>query len=240
MLSLGKKVLLTMGALALSSPLLANSKSLFINGVNAAVYGDISADQGEWRNQESFSATRVKAGLQLIRIGFVGVTVGYQKVGFYTGLKNWTKSDDNRTYFDYRGPVGELHLFPEALFSFSLAYHQGKGFSTLKAKNVADFGITCKADDAACPLIRLEQSELKINELTAQVNYMFSPGLQFFLGAGTRKVTGTPYYEVYRQATVVEDKETKKINQMSFESYDAAQWKLNNQFFLLGIRGSTL
>jgi hypothetical protein len=195
--------------------------------VNAAVHGDLSVDKGEWRNKESYSAFRIKAGFQLVRIGFVGLTIGYQKVGFYTAEKNWTKAGASRTQFDYRGPVGELHLFPDAMINFSIAGHQGEGFSFTKGDKAEDFGVNC-AGVEACAATKMERSRLVVREVTAQVNYMFRPGLQLFVGAGNRQVTGTPSYQVFQASGE------------SYERYNAAKWKLDTQLYLFGIRGTTL
>lgn len=228
----GKNALLTGCLFVLSSPLLANSKTLLIDGVNAAVHGDVSLDKGPWQNNESFSALRLRVGFQLIRLGPVGVTIGYQKVGFYTAEKKWSQNGTNKTHFDYRGPVAELHVFPDKMFSFSVAAHKGAGFSYLKGTDAAGFGIDC-AGDTACDATTLERSELDINEVTAQVNYMFSPGLQLFIGAGNRHIKGTPSYEVNRTAA-------DGVN-TSFISVDGtSSWNVSSKFFMLGIRGSTL
>jgi hypothetical protein len=228
MMTLGKNSLLLSTLLIFSTPLLANSKTLLVNGVNAAVHGDLSVDKGEWRNKESYSSLRIKAGFQLVRLGFVGLTVGYQKVGFYTAQKNWTKAGASRTQFDYRGPVGELHLFPDAMFSFALAGHQGEGYSFTKGDSASDFGLSCASSDAACAATKMERSRLVVREMSAQVNYLFRPGLQLFLGAGKREATGTPFYQVFNDTDE------------SYKRYDAAKWKLDTQFYLFGIRGTTL
>ncbi|WP_141732695.1 hypothetical protein [Oligoflexus tunisiensis] len=234
MMTLGKNALLLTVALSLSPTLLANTKTLFVNGVNAAVHGDLSVDKGEWRNKESYSSIRLKAGFQLVRIGFAGLTVGYQKVGFYTAQKNWTKAGASRTQFDYRGPVGELHLFPDALFNFSVAGHQGEGFSFTKGDGSSDFGITCPTDEPECGITKMERSRLVVREVMAQVNYTFRPGFQVFLGAGNRQVTGTPSYQVFRAAS-----EPGTFHDF-WERYNASKWKIDTQFYVFGIRGTTL
>jgi hypothetical protein len=43
MMTLGKNSLLLMSMLVFSAPLLANSKTLFVDGVNAAVHGERSS-----------------------------------------------------------------------------------------------------------------------------------------------------------------------------------------------------
>jgi hypothetical protein len=227
MMTLGKNSLLVTIMLVFSASLFANSKTLFVNGVEAAMHGDLSADKGEWRNKDSYSSLRIKAGFQLVRVGFVGFTVGYQKVGFYTAQKNWTKAGASPTQFDYRGPVGEIHLFPDAMISFSVAGHQGEGFSFTKGDGASDFGIEC-GPDASCTATQMERSKLVVKELTAQVNYTFRPGFQVFLGTGNRQVTGTPFYQVF------EGKDE------SYKRYDAAKWKLDTQLYFFGIRGTTL
>jgi hypothetical protein len=234
MMTLGKNALLLTLGLSLSTSLFANSKTLFVNGVDAAVHGDLSVDKGEWRNKESYSSLRIKAGFQLVRIGFAGLTVGYQKVGFYTAQKNWTKAGASRTQFDYRGPLGELHLFPDAMFNFSLAGHQGQGFSFTKGDDSGDFGLKCPTEQAECASTKMERSKLVVKEVMAQVNYTFRPGLQLFLGAGTRQVTGTPSYQVFRAAA-----EPDKLNDF-WERYNAPKWKIDTQFYVFGIRGTTL
>jgi len=233
MMTLGKNLLLLITLLAISKPLMANDKTLFVNGVNAAVHGDILVDKGEWRNKESYSALRLKAGFQLIRVGFVGLTVGYQKVGFYTAEKNWTKAGASRTHFDYRGPVGELHLFPNAMFGFSIAGFQGDGFSFTKGDKSDDFpSLNCNGE-AKCLATKMERSRLSVREFTAQVNYTARPGLQVFLGAGSRHVTGTPAYMVYFPGPGSETHD-------AWESYNAPKWKLDTQFYMFGLRGTTL
>ncbi len=234
MLIFGKNAMFASFLLVMSTTLLANDKTLLVNGVYAAVHGDLAVDKGEWRNKESFSALRMKAGFQLIRIGFVGLTVGYQKVGFYTAERNWTKGEANKVNFDYRGPVAELHLFPDALFNFSLAAHKGEGFS-FQSGDAESFGLDC-AGDSFCTSARIERSRLDISELTGQVNYLFRPGLALFLGAGSRQVKGTPFYETNRSTTVGGETTTPT----KFERFGASSWKIDSQFFLLGIRGTNL
>ncbi|RYZ69762.1 MAG: SusD/RagB family nutrient-binding outer membrane lipoprotein, partial [Proteobacteria bacterium] len=196
-------------ALFFASPLFANSKSLFINGVYAATYGDISWDKGDWRGN-NFSAVRLKAGIQLIRVDFVSLTLGYQKVGFYTGLHKW--SGDNSINFDYRGPVLELHLFPDALFGFSFAGSTGTGYSFLKTES--QFKYTpctgCVAD--------AERSELKVGEFSANITAKIAPGLQIVAGAGTRSVKGKPLYGV------------RNGLDYSFVPGDAQDWKDSETF----------
>ncbi len=235
MMTLGKNSLLLMTLLTSSGPLLANSKTLFVNGVNAAVHGDLSVDKGEWRNKESFSALRIKAGFQVVRIGFVGLSIGYQKVGFYTAEKNWTKAGDNRTHFDYRGPVGELHLFPDAMFGFSVAGHQGEGYSFTEGKDSKDFPVDCGGVQA-CLDTTMERSKLVVREMTAQVNYTFRPGFQIFLGAGNRQVTGTPYYHIF---TAAPEPNPKGEIHDSWQTYNTGKWKIDTQFYLFGLRGTT-
>ncbi|HYX33431.1 MAG TPA: hypothetical protein VE954_09980 [Oligoflexus sp.] len=231
MMTLGKNLLALTVLLMCSAPVLANNKTLFVNGVNAAVHGDLMVDKGEWRNKESYSALRIKAGFQLVRIGFVGLTVGYQKVGFYTAEKNWTKAGASKTNFDYRGPVAELHLFPDAMFGFSVAGFQGEGFSFTKGDNSTAFPVAC-AGEQKCLDTKMERSRLSVKELTAQVNYTFRPGLQLFVGAGSRQVTGTPSYQVFT---------TDKFGTSdTWETYNTPKWKIDTQFYLFGLRGTTL
>lgn len=213
-----RRVLLCL-ALFLASPLFANSKSLFINGVYAATYGDVSWDKGDWQGN-NFSAIRLKAGIQILRIDFVGLTFGYQKVGFYSGLHKW--SGDNKLAFDYRGPVLELHLFPDAPIGFSFAGMTASGYSYLTSPALYDYPSCtgCKID--------AERSDLKVGEFTAFITAKFAYGLQFIAGAGTRSVKGSPRYDVDHNG----------IHQ--WEKGSKADWKENEALLLVGLRGTTL
>ncbi|MCX6128529.1 MAG: hypothetical protein NTX25_05615 [Proteobacteria bacterium] len=229
-----KMTLMSFSFMTMASPLLANSKSLFLNGVNAATYGDLSVDKGEWRDHESFSALRLKAGIQLIRVGFVGLTLGYQKVGFYTAEKNWSKEYTNKTHFDYTGPVAELHLFPEALIGFSLAGTKATGFSVrTDSAGGSAFGLDCE-NQVKCAAIDTERSNLEITEFSGQINYRIRQSLQIFLGMGIRHLRGEPSYEIKET-----DSKTHEVTSHT-ESLGQATWYLDSKFILLGIRGSNL
>ena len=58
--------------LLIAGPTFANTKSLLVNGVYAATYGDIGWDKGDWR-ENNYSAIRLKAGIQLVRLDFVNI-----------------------------------------------------------------------------------------------------------------------------------------------------------------------
>ncbi len=214
-----RRVLLCL-ALCIAGPLFANSKSLFINGVYAATYGDLSWDKGDWQGN-NYSAIRLKAGFQLLRLDFVGLTIGFQKVGFYDGIQKW--SGDKKIAFDYRGPVLELHLFPDAPFGFSLAGMSGSGYSYLTSPEYYRANCTipaCKID--------AERSSLKVGEVTAYVTAKISYGLQAVLGTGTRSVHGSPKYDIDRN------------RDHTWETGTKPDWKESHSFFLLGLRGTTL
>lgn len=213
-------------ALLFASPLFANSKSLFVNGVYAATYGDIGWDKGDWRDN-NYSAFRLKAGIQLLRIDFVSVTLGYQKVGFYTGIHKW--DGDTKLAFDYRGPLLEVHLFPDSLIGFSAAGFWGSGFSFMNTPALysAQVKAACVATNGC--QIETERSSLSVNEYTAYVTLKVARGLQLFAGAGSRNVTGDPEYDV-RRGTV---NERQKFG-------DAGKWKESHGLLLLGLRGTTL
>ncbi len=213
-----RRVLLCL-ALFFASPLFANSKSLFINGVYAATYGDISWDKGDWQGN-NYSAIRLKAGIQVLRVDFVGLTLGFQKVGFYTGLHKW--KGDNKLAFDYRGPVLELHLFPDAPIGFSFAGMSGSGYSYLTSPALYDYPacVGCKIDS--------ERSDLKVGEFTAYLTVKIAYGLQFIAGAGTRQVKGSPRYDVDRSGVHEYVKGAKP------------DWKESESLLLVGLRGTTL
>lgn len=232
----GKRWMLA-ALIGLSSPVFANDNSLLVNGVNAAVHGDIGFDKGNWRNDESYSALRLKAGFQLIRIGFVGMTIGFQKVGFYTAEKNWTKAGASRTNFDYRGPVAEFHIFPDAMFSFALAGFSGDGYS-FTSGDAASFGVDCSKQDSACAKTKVERSRLRVSEISGQVGYTVKRGLQIFLGVGSRHVIGQPQYVVER--SFKDATSGKDATGTFFDSYGRDKWKMDTQFFLFGVRGTTL
>jgi len=214
-----RRVLLCL-AMFFASPLFANSKSLFINGVYAATYGDIGYDKGDWQGN-NYSAIRLKAGIQLLRIDFVGLTLGFQKVGFYDGIQKW--SGDKKIKFDYRGPVLELHLFPDAPVGFSFAGMSGSGYSYLTSPEL--YGTTCT--EPGCK-IDAERSTLKVGEVSGYITAKIAYGLQAFLGAGTRTVKGNPQFDqaVGQEHTWIEG--------------NKADWKESNSFFLIGLRGTTL
>mgnify|MGYP001602233567 CR=1 FL=1 len=213
-----RRVLLCL-ALFFASPLLGNSKSLFINGVYAANYGDIAWDKGDWRGN-NFSAIRLKAGLQLLRIDFVSLTLGFQKVGFYEGLHKW--SGEKKLAFDYRGPVLEVHLYPDELFGFSFAGATGSGYSVLTSADQYHYTACagCKLD--------AERSSLKVGEVSACVTGKVSGGLQLIAGVGTKTVTGSPEYDVDRNGV------------HTLEKGNSASWKESTTFILVGLRGTTL
>lgn len=213
-----RRVLLCL-ALLFASPLFANSKSLFINGVYAATYGDIAWDKGDWQGN-NYSAIRLKAGIQVLRLDFVGLTLGFQKVGFYDGLHKW--SGDNKLAFDYRGPVLELHLFPDSLLGFSFAGMSGSGYSYLTSPEQYQY-----ASCASCK-IDAERSDLTVGEFSAYLTVKFAYGLQFIAGAGTRSVKGSPKYDVDRYGA------------HEWEKGDKADWKESEAIVLVGLRGTTL
>lgn len=214
-----QRVLLGLILLLASSPLLANSKSLFVNGVYAATYGDISWDKGDWRDN-NYSAIRLKAGIQLLRVDFVSLTLGYQKVGFYDGLHKW--SGDSKLAFDYRGPLLELHFFPDSLIGFSFSGATLSGYSYLTSADQYKYSACsgCQID--------AERSELKGGEVMGYITARVAPGLQVIAGAGTRVIKGTPRYDVNRDGV------------HSWEQGDAANWKETNALVLVGLRGTTL
>lgn len=218
-----------------SRPVLAeNSKTLLVNGVNAATVGDFGLDVGEWRNQESFAALRMRAQVQLVRIGFTSLSIGYQKVGFYTALRNLDKPETNRMKFDYRGPVAELHLFPDRALSFSAAISRNTGFHFQKADSLKEFGVSCEAADQACLKSQIERSSLVVTELTFQASYTFHRGLQVYLGLGQGEVKGKPSYEIFRPLA-----SDPQIIEQKFESLGASSWSFNRQFVMFGVRGNT-
>lgn len=213
-----RRVLLCL-AFLFASPVFANSKSLFINGVYAATYGDIGYDKGDFQGN-NFSAVRLKAGIQIIRIDFVGLTLGFQKVGFYDGLQKW--SGDNKVKFDYRGPVLEAHFFPEAPVGFSFAGMSGNGYSYSRSEELYQYPacVGCKIDS--------ERSNLKVGEFSGYVTVKIARGLQLIGGIGTRTVKGSPSYDVDRDGV------------HTFEKGAKEDWKESNSFVLVGLRGTTL
>ncbi|RZA24788.1 MAG: hypothetical protein EOP10_08860 [Proteobacteria bacterium] len=218
-----QRVLLCLAVL-FASPLFANSKTLLVNGVYAATYGDIGMDKGDWRDN-NYSAIRLKAGIQVVRVDFVSLTLGFQKVGFYTGLSKW--DGDSNYAWDYRGPVAEIHLFPDSPIGFSGAYFTGSGYSFMNtaSKYSKDAVDSCTTD---CT-IETERSHLKVEEFTAYVTVKIASGLQLFAGAGTRHVTGDPEYDFRRSSVNVREK---------FD--DAPKWREDNGLLLVGLRGTTL
>lgn len=217
--------LLLLVAFLFASPLLANSKTLLVNGVYAATYGDIGMDIGDWRTN-NYAATRLKAGVQLIRIDFVSLTVGLQKVGFYTAIN---KIDGDDSYaFDYRGPVAEVHFFPDSLFGFSFAGFMGSGYSFFNTKSKFSPAAIEACAPPACE-IETERSELKVSEFTGYVTWRVASGLQLFAGAGTRNVKGTPEYDLRQN-----DENTR------LKFGDRKSWTENHGLLLFGLRGTTL
>ncbi len=208
-------------ALFMASPSFANNKTLFVNGVYAANYGDISYDKGDWRGN-NFSAIRVKAGIQILRIDFVGLTLGFQKVGFYDGLYKW--SGTNKVKYDYRGPVLELHLFPDSPIGFSVAGMTGSGYSYSTSPELYKIS---NCPSPACS-IESERSSIKVREFTAYVTAKVSYGLHAFVGAGTRLVKGNPEYDIRYGAV------------HSWVEGDAEKWEENKALLLIGLRGTTL
>jgi hypothetical protein len=122
------------------------------------------------------------------------------------------------------------------MFSFSVAGHQGEGFSFTEGKSAEDFGVEC-GGVLACQETSMERSKLLVREMSAQVNYTFRQGFQIFLGAGNRQVTGTPYYHIFTAAPAPNPK--GEIHD-SWERYNAPKWKIDTQFYLFGLRGTTL
>ncbi|MES2746177.1 MAG: hypothetical protein V4655_12160 [Bdellovibrionota bacterium] len=218
-----QRVLLCL-ALLFASPLFANSKTLLVNGVYAATYGDIGMDKGDWRDN-NYSAIRLKAGIQLVRVDFVSLTIGFQKVGFYTGLSKW--DGDQSLAWDYRGPVAEVHFFPDAPIGFSAAYFTGSGYSFM---NSADrYSAAAKAACTTNCTIETERSHLKVDEFTAYVTVKIASGLQLFAGAGTRHVKGDPEYD-FRESNV----------NVRRKFADTPSWKEDHGLLLVGLRGTTL
>lgn len=218
-----QRVLLCL-AFLLASPAMANSKTLLVNGVYAATYGDIAWDKGDWRDN-NYSAIRLKAGIQLIRIDFVSVTIGYQKVGFYTGLHKW--NGDDKLAFDYRGPLAEVHVFPDAPIGFSFAGFSGSGYSFLTSAE--RYSPLAQASCGTSCAIEAERSNLTVNEFTAYVTFKVARGLQIFGGAGTRSVEGDPEYDLRRGGV----NEREKFS-------DRPKWSEAHGLVLFGLRGTTL
>lgn len=208
----------------LSRQALANSKTLIVNGVYAATYGDFKIDRGQIRD-EDFSALHMRVGAQLLRFEYFGVGIGYQKVGFYTAQKNWDRTSKSHK-FDYRGPFAELYLFPSSLFGFSVAAMTGDGYTYRELENPGDFGFTPSC--SGCSIV-LEKSELKINEFSGNVTFSVSRNLQLLLSAGTRSYTGRPIYQVENAA-----------GETSSERNPSGKWEDSGSFIAFGIRGTNL
>lgn len=201
-----------------------SSKSLFKNGVYAAAYGDLTLDKGDW-NGESYSALRAKAGFQLLRYEFFGLSLGYQKNGFYSATRNWTRTQGS-TSLDYRGPVLEFHILPESIFSASLAISSNEGYLFTKETDAATYPYRCAT---TCTIV-LQRTKLNVEELTLQGNVEIARELYLTLGFGNRRITGRPSYEVYTADPALS----------TYESDPSGKWKGNESFFLVGLRGSQL
>lgn len=223
-----QRVLLCL-ALLFASPLFANSKTLLVNGVYAGTYGDIGWDKGDWRDN-NYAALRLKAGIQLVRVDFVSLTIGFQKVGFYTGLHKF--DGDQSLAFDYRGPLAELHFFPDSLIGFSFAGFTGSGYSFLTSKQHYSPQAVAHCASVGCTL-EAERSALKVNEFTAYVTLRVASGLQLFAGAGTRHVIGDPEYDTYTGTAPNGVNVRQKFN-------DSPKWKEDHGLLLIGLRGTTL
>jgi len=204
----------------------ANDKTLFVNGFNAASYGDLTVDKGDWRG-ESMSALRVKVGLQLIRIDFVGLSIGYQKAGFYTATKAWDRDKGSVTY-DYRGPVAELHLFPGSRVNLSLAASQNEGFSVRTEEDQTLYPFTPEAGRE----INAERWSIEGPEYTVQLGVQIARQLQVTVGVGQRNFEGTPSYDTHRR-----DSDGKKVDRIFVEN-EAGKAKDKSNFYFFGIRGS--
>ena len=207
------------------------SRNLFQNGFAASSYGDITLDKGTLRDEET-SALRLKAGVQLFNLGPVGFSLGYQKVGFYTTTHSW-KRDSGFLRYDYRGPVAELHFFPQAIVNLSLAASVNSGYSLRAESDPSRFDFTCPAASLAetsCTVLQ-ERSALHVNEYTAQLGLRVAPQLQLTLGFGKRDFEGK---DVAFQTSA-----SKNTGQV-YVANPSSAWKEKGSFMLFGLRGSTL
>lgn len=219
----GLKVWISLCTLLFGSQAWAKRANLFMDGFNAAAYGDFAVDRGAWED-ENLSLLRVKAGVQIMRIGPVGLTLGYQKNGFYTAQHNWDRQEGSLRV-DYRGPVVELHLFPSALLNLTAGASRNEGFLFRKEADPRAYGtVGCEPCD-----VRLERSRLELTEYTAQLGLRVAPELNVTLGAGRREVTATPAYEV-----------ASSDGSTSFYEPESGERSSEAMFYFIGLRGSQL
>lgn len=211
-------------ALVCSTQAFANKKTLFVDGVFAATYGDFTVDKGEWRG-ENFSALHVRAGVQVIRYQDFGLGIGFQKVGFYDAEKNWDR-DSKDLRFDYRGPFAELYYVNDSLLGFTFSAMTGNGYSSRNLDDASAYGFTPSCTGCA---IKVEHSELKISEFTGSVTLRLTRHLQLLFGAGSRQFTGRPKYQVENADGSTED-----------VRYPEGKWKDSGTFLSFGIRGTNL
>ncbi len=205
----------------------ARTATLFTSGFNAAAYGDLAIDQGAWLG-ESISLLRIKAGVQLARIGPAALTLGYQKNGFYTAQQNWDR-EAGSLKLDYRGPVLELHLFSGAPFTFAVAASINDGYLFRKEEDPAAYGTeSCQGRDP-CQVL-LERSKVRVAEYTGQIGFRIARELYLTLAYGQRHSEVKPSYEI--QAAEGSDSEFVEAESLKSENDEG--------FFLVGLRGSQL
>ena len=219
-MTFGLLVALSEGSLALAQ----ETKNLFQHGFAASSYGDVTLDKGEVHGEDT-SALRIRAGVQVLHVGFLGLSLGYQKNGFFTATHSW-KRDDGYVRYDYHGPVLELHLFPRSLLSFSAAASSNRGSMSRSETDPQLFSIGC---GDGCTVLQ-ERSAISMLETNLQIGLKVAPQLQMVAGGGVRKWDASTSY----QTTV-----TAASGEASQRNPEG-DWKETGTFFFLGIRGTTL
>lgn len=216
-----------LAVIALSFPALGHNKTLFVDGPDAALYGEVLIDTASWR-EENISYPKLRAGVQVARFSLVGLTLGYQKAGFYEMVENWTQRGNSRR-IDFHGPVVGLHIIPSENFNFSViaAFSQGRLGREEKTQEAYTYP---DCEPLSCE-IRREESKLNLSEYQLQVSVPVWKTLEITLGAGQIQVEGRPRYETRAAGT---------RSPSSFVTYGAGDWEASEPFFSLGLRGSQL
>ncbi len=201
------------------------SKNLFEHGFAASSYGDLLMEKGTIR-KEDIAALRLRAGVQLLHLGPVGMSLGYQKIGFYTATYS-SKRESGSFNYDYRGPVLELHVMPRSFISLSVAASTNKGFLYREEDDSALFAYSCGAN---CQVLA-ERTEISLQEYTGQIGVFVARQLQLTLGFGTRAMEGKG---------VAYQTSLSKSTAKEFVDDPSQDWKEKGTFITFGLRGTTL
>lgn len=196
----------------------SHRKTLFVDGVYAASYGEITLDKGEFYGEE-LSLLRLGFGVQLLRWeDYVSLTIGYHKSGFYDGLHQYGSSN-NDLQVDYQGLVADLVVFPHNWISGGLRYNINNTGTVVERVAPGDL------DDPN--LDARYRHNLSIDELALYADFRIWQNVAITVGAGSRSFSAD--YEI--SGLIASDDYNGDRTQDYTES---------GSFFYIGLKGTTL